>query len=344
VSAIDRETAAVSAPSDPSLGQRILRPRTLISFAIGAGILVFALSRLQVNVAETFHVIASANWALVALALLVYYLVFPIRAVRWRGMLENTGVKRADIPSIVGLSTIVYLSWFANSVVPAKLGDVYRAYLLRERSPGRIAFSRAGGTIVAERLVDFVVLLVLLGATGLVSFRGAMPGAVVTVLELGFVVVTIALLGVLSLRHLGEHIRKLVPPRFHRIYDNFLVGALDSIGSHPRLLVLTLLAWSAEAGRLYLVTRSLGVQLSPNPISEILMIYFISLGAALLTAPPGTPAGLGYVEASLAFALTALGVNQSVALSVAILDRAISFGSLVVGGFVVYLISQRRSM
>jgi uncharacterized protein (TIRG00374 family) len=74
------------------------------------------------------------------------------------------------------------------------------------------------------------------------------------------------------------------------------------------------------------------------------MVYFISLGAAFLTAPPGTPAGLGYVEASLAFALTALGVNQSVALSVAILDRAISFGSLVVGGFVVYLISQRRSM
>jgi uncharacterized protein (TIRG00374 family) len=344
VSAIERDTAALNSPSDTSLGQRFLRPRTLVSFAVGAAILVFALTRLQVNLGESIRVIASANWALVVLALVVYYLVFPVRGIRWRWMLENTGVKPDDVPSLLGLSTIIYLSWFANSVVPAKLGDVYRAYLLRERSPGRITFSRAGGTIVAERLVDLVVLLVLLGVTGLASFRGAIPGPILTVIELGFASVIVALVAVLGLRHFGSHIRRLIPARFERIYDNFLVGTLESIGMHPRLLVFTLLAWSAEAGRFYLVTRALGVQLSPNPLTEVLMVYFIALGAAFLTAPPGTPAGLGYVEASLAFALTALGVNQSVALSVAILDRAISFGSLVVGGFIVYLISHRRSM
>jgi glycosyltransferase 2 family protein len=344
LSTLDQNVAATSPAPDTSLGRRILRPRTLVSFAVGAAILAFAFSHLQVNLAETFRVIASANWGLVASALLVYYLVFPIRAVRWRRMLENTGIKRADVPGVAGLVTIIYLSWFANSIVPAKLGDVYRAYLLRERSPGRVSFSRAGGTIVAERLIDLAVLLVLLGATGLLSFRGAIPGPILTVLEIGFVTVILAGFGVLGLRQLGGYLRRFVPHRFERIYDNFLAGAVESFGGYPQLLALTLLAWAAEASRLFLVTQALGVQLSANPISETLMIVFIALGAAFLTAPPGTPAGLGYVEASVAFALTLLGVNQSVALSVAILDRAISLGSLIVGGLVVYVISHRRSL
>jgi glycosyltransferase 2 family protein len=343
VSTLDQDVPSVAAPGETSLGRRVIQPRTLVSFLIGAAILVFALSRLQVNVAATFDVIARARWGLVALALGVYYLAFPIRAIRWRLMLENAGFKRADLPSIAGLAAIIYLSWFANSVVPAKLGDVYRAYLLRERSPGRVSFSRAGGTIVAERLLDLAILLILLGITGLLSFRGTIPGPILPVLEIGFATVIVAGCGVLGLRQFGGFFRRFVPARFALIYDNFLAGALDSFGGYPRLLSLTLLAWAAEAGRLFLVTQALGVQLSPSAVSEILMVVFIALGAAFLTAPPGTPAGLGYVEASVAFALTLLGVNQTVALSVAILDRAISFGSLLVGGFIVYLLSHRRS-
>jgi uncharacterized protein (TIRG00374 family) len=343
MSALDHEIVAPST-SDAMLGRRFFQRRTLVSFVVGLAILGFALSRLQVNLGQTLQVIARANWGLVALALVVYYLVFPIRAIRWRGMLENTGIRRAEVPGIGGLATIIYLSWFANSIVPAKLGDVYRAYLLRERSPGRVSFSRAGGTIVAERLLDLAVLLVLLGASGILSFRGAIPGPVLTVIEFGFVTVILAGVALLGLRQLGGYLRRLVPERFHRIYDNFLVGALKSFGDYPRLLALTLLAWSAEAGRLFLVTQALGVQLSPQPVTAALMVVFIALGAAFLTAPPGTPAGLGYVEASVAFALTLLGLNQSVALSIAILDRSISVGSLIVGGVVVYVISHRRSL
>lgn len=345
MSAVDKPTIAASElPRPPGLGARFLRPRTLVSFLIGAVILVVVLSRLQVNVGDTVRVIASAKWPLVFLALAVYYLVFPIRAVRWRIMLENAGFRRDELPSVANLVEIIYLSWFANSVVPAKLGDIYRAYLLRERSASRVSFSKAGGTIVAERLLDLAVLLVLLGATGLLSFRGAVPGPVLTAIEVGSTILLAAGIGVLFLRQISGQIRRLVPARFGRIYDNFVAGAVDSFGRYPQLLGLSLLAWLAESGRLFLVTQSLGVQLSPNPLIEATLIVFIALGAAFLTAPPGTPAGLGYVEASVALALTMIGLNQSVALSIAILDRAISFGSLVVGGLIVYLLGARRAL
>src|SRR5579885_2192888 len=44
---------------------------------------------------------------------------------------------------IPGLSLIMLLSWFANCVVPAKLGDAYRGYLLKEEA--RVSFSKTMG-------------------------------------------------------------------------------------------------------------------------------------------------------------------------------------------------------
>jgi uncharacterized protein (TIRG00374 family) len=343
MSAIPEEATPVSPAvvGQPSLAQRFFRPRTLISFVVGLGILAFSLSRLQIDVGETFQTIRSANWLLLVAALLVYYTTFPIRATRWRGMLENAGCDRRSLPGVWGLAEIIYLSWFANSVVPAKLGDVYRAYLLRARS--NVSFSKAGGTIVAERLIDLAVLLVLLGVSGLLAFHGTLPSSVLTVMEIGCAAVLAAGVALLAMRRLDSFVRRLIPTRFQRIYHHFHEGTLGSFGGYPQLLGLTILAWAAESGRLFLVLQSVGLTLSPNLLIQFLMAVFIALAAAFLTAPPGTPAGLGYVEAGLVLALTILGASHSVALSVALLDRAISVGSLIVGGFIVYILSHRHA-
>ncbi len=334
-------TAETSSAGDVSLGRRVLRPQTLISFGIGVVILVFALSHLQVDLAATLRVLGSANWALFAAAFLVYYLTFPIRALRWRTMLENAGCDVESLPAIPGLAEIIYLSWFANSVVPAKLGDVYRAYLLRRRSS--VSLSKAGGTIVAERLIDFTVLMIVLVGSGLLSFRGKLPPAVLTVLEVGAAGLVVAGIVLVTMHRLDAVVRRVVPGRLHHVYEHFQEGALGAFGSYPRLLILTFLAWAAEIGRLFLVTRSVGLVLSSNLALNLVIVAFIALGAALLTAPPGTPAGLGYVEASISGAFILFGSGQTFAISVALLDRSISFFSLVVIGFIVYLLSYRHA-
>lgn len=326
---------------DVSLGRRVFRPRTLISFGIGILILIFGLSRLQIDLTGTLRVLGHANVLLLLAAFVVYYTTFPVRAIRWRLMLQNAGCARESLPALPGLAEIIYLSWFANSVVPAKLGDVYRAYLLRTRST--VTLSKAGGTIVAERLIDFASLMVILVVTGMLSFRGRLPGTVVTVLELGAIGVLIAVVALFSMHRLDAIVRRVIPTRLHGIYDHFQEGTLGSFGAYPALLGLTALAWSAEVGRFFLVTRAVGLTLSSNPALDLLMAGFIALGAALLTGPPGTPAGLGYVEATISGALILFGASHTVAVSVALLDRSISFLSLVVIGFVVYLLSHRYS-
>ncbi len=71
------------------------------------------------------------------------------------------------------------LSWFANCIVPAKLGDAYRAYLLkRERG---VSFSATIGTILAERIIDVLVLFLLMLAATSFAFGRALPSEVAAV-------------------------------------------------------------------------------------------------------------------------------------------------------------------
>lgn len=336
------EEAVISAatPSEaPSLGRRVFRPRTIISFAIGVLILAFSLNRLHVDVGATWLQIRGANPALLVAAFLFYYCTFPVRGIRWQRLLRNAGSSPKDLPSIPSLSEIIYLSFFANCVVPAKLGDVYRAYLLRQRSP--VSFSKAGGTIVAERLIDLMAVLILLGAFGLLSFQGVLPPSVLLAMEFGIAAAAVAGVGLVMLRQIDPFLRRLVPARFSHIYAHFRDGVLGSFGAFPQVLGLTLAAWLIECGRLFLVTQAVGLNLSTSVVLNLLMIGFIALAGSFLSAPPGTPGGLGYVEASMVLVLTLFGARQPIAVSVALLDRAISYGSLVVIGFVVYLYSQR---
>src|SRR5437763_16841132 len=112
----------------------------------------------------------------------------------------------------------------------------------------------------------------------------------------------------------------------------------------PRIVALTGVAWSLEVLRLYFVTLSLGL----GGIAQS-VIGFVALAAALMTTLPLTPAGLGFAEGAIvgvfllaAGAGLAPGVDEHTAASIALLDRGISYWSLIAIGLVVYPLSRRK--
>ena len=320
--------------SDISLFRRLGNPRTLISFAIAVALLAFLLSQTNIDFDRTWQEISSASpWYLLA-GLIAYYTTFPLRAVRWRLLLTNAGFRQDELLNVFDLGRIIFISWFANCLVPAKLGDVYRAYLMK-RSVG-ISLTKAGGTIAAERIIDFATVIALIVVTALISFRGRLPAQVETLVMTGAILVLVAVLGLLVMSRWRVLVISLIPPRFTGIYDRFREGTIGSFGNNNLLFLFTLLLWISEPARLFFVTRSIGVSLNESLSLEIAMIAFLALGAALLTAPPGTPAGFGYVEAGLYGALVLLGVEPAVALTITALDRVISWISIVVFGAIVY--------
>src|SRR5207245_5839770 len=122
-------------PKPPALGKRFFNFRTLLSFALGFAILAFLFTRVQIDFGAILDWVRQANPALLVLAFLAFYATFPVRALRWRRLLNNVeldtgeeGIKRLGVAA---LSEIIFLGWFANCIVPAKLGDACRAYLLK---------------------------------------------------------------------------------------------------------------------------------------------------------------------------------------------------------------------
>ena len=333
-------------PSPPSLSQRFFNVRTLLSFGLGFAIIGFLFTRVQIDVVGILERVRQANVFLLALALLVFYMTFPVRAVRWRRLLDNVEVSTHEEGGkrlgTAGLSEIMFLAWFANCIVPAKLGDVYRAYLLKLNV--NVSFSTTIGTVLAERIIDVVILFVLMLAATWLSFGQAVPGDVLTVMQVGMVLVVVVVLVLTTMRRLRPLVERVLPSRFHEQYARFEHGTLNSFHGIPVLVILTIVAWSAEVGRLWLVTLSLGL----GGISQS-VIVFVALAAALMTTLPLTPAGLGFAEGAIvavfllaARAGLAPGVDEHTAASIALLDRGISYWSLIAIGLVVYPFSRKK--
>lgn len=329
----------------PALAKRFFNLRTLVSFAFGFAIIVFFLTRARVDLGGIAERVSRANVPLLLLALLAFYATFPLRALRWRRLLRNAGFRARHgvaLPSIWGLSEIILLSWFANCIVPAKLGDAYRGYLLK--SAAGVSFSKTIGTILAERIVDVLFLFGLMVAAASLAFGRALPGEIVLLMQVGFSLAVVVVAGLLGMRNLRPLAERLLPARVHVQYRRFEDGTLKSFARLPEVLMLTGSAWAGEVTRLYLVTLSLGVgSVAPS------VVLFVALASALATTLPLTPAGLGFAEGTIvsifllaASAGLAPGVDEQTAASIALLDRTISYWSLIVTGLATYLFSKRK--
>ena len=324
-------TPAVDEPgaeAAPALAGRFLTKRTLISIAAAILIVGVVVWRADIPWGEAWDKIRTANLSFYLLAIAVYYLSFVARGVRWQVLLANSG----EVRKARRLTPLVLASFFVNCVVPAKMGDVYRAYLgrVRERIPG----SKAFGTVVSERLLDLCVVVFLLLVSGAYVFHKHNSATLIPYVVIGGLLCAFGI-GVIVLMRAGRGTRvlRLFPDPIFRRYESFRSGAVTSLGRWPTLIGLTLAVWACESGRLGLVIAALGLSSQVGPSQFVL----VALVAALLTTVPFTPGGVGLVQAGVATSLVIVaGLSKTLAISIALLDGSISFGSLLIIGFLVF--------
>ncbi|KAB8139760.1 flippase-like domain-containing protein [Chloroflexia bacterium SDU3-3] len=325
-----------------SLGKAVRNPRTLISLVLVVAIIFVIVKNFDLDAATIWANMKQANLGLYLLGFVAFYATFPIRAYRWRVLMENADVPIAEgrktWASLPALVEYVGLSWFANCIVPAKLGDAYRGYLLKHN--GGVSFSSTLGTIFAERLLDMLCLFAFLMLSAWSVFGVHMPPGTGIIFGGGLVLVVAIVIGLAGMRFFGPHIRKIVPGRFQRMYVSFEHAALSSFRPAilPKLVLLTALVWLLEGMRLYFVIEAMHI----DGIG-IAAIIFVALASSLLTAIPATPGGLGLVEGTVAFVLTTIfSVELNLATAVTLLDRIINFWSIVVFGLILYIFSKRK--
>ena len=272
----------------------------------------------------------------IAVGIAIHYSGFVVRGVRWQQLLRALGHRLSWRYAM----TLLLSGWFVSALLPARAGDLLRIAILGVPNPKHAAVPVADsiGSIVLERALDLVALVVLGAGFGFALLRTTMPGWVVaaygvTILLLG--VAAGALLLAPALLHWLRRWSK--QPLWQRAIAlaGQLVQSLQTVGRSPlialQVIGQSLYIWLCDALLMWTVLKAMGVD------APLASITFVALTVDIFAAIPLTPGGIGQIEA-VNMALLALLPLPAFNLSAAVLlNRAISYWSfLLFSGIVTF--------
>ena len=260
-----------------TLKGRFLSLPTLVSFGLALAFLFFLVTRFDIDLSKTWESFNSSNHGLFILAFFIHYTTFVFRGARWSLLLKNAGTsapgseQQAPIggepvgPSTPLCAKLLLLGWFTNSVTWFRLGDAYRAYLYSGKT--RSSFSHTMGTILAERVLDTLLVFILLVVSALFLVRGGVGTSwmfvALSALLLFILAVVLVLMGLFRWR-LAKHLPRALEGAFRRFHQG-TCGQLSSVahGNH-------LGAFGMELGnhQAVLGSRRTGILLEHTPCNS----------------------------------------------------------------------------
>jgi glycosyltransferase 2 family protein len=305
--------------------------RGALGIALSAGLLVWTLR--GVPLADVWRELRASNLALFAASTVCATLTFPLRALRWRVILEPVA---PGLP--VGLLwRATAIGMMVNNVVPARAGELARAFALT-KGTARVGFAAAFASIAVDRIFDAVVLLLLLCLAMLDPvFPGGAEVAGRPVAQWLGGWGTVALLAVLA----SFYAIALFPGRIVSLFELFARRVAPAVEAKGRDAILTfasglgvlrsprrfgsVFAWTAahwllNALSFWLAFRAVGIM---APFSAALFLQgLIAIGVAL----PSAPGFFGVFEALARTGLTGVyGVPETLAVSWAIGFHLLTF-------------------
>jgi len=325
--------------SSISVLRKIFSLPTLISFSIAVSVIIFLTFRFDLDWDSTWINIKNVNFWLYILGFSFYYLSFIFRGLRWRILAHNASLDKGlnvKLPSTLKCAQFILLGWFINTVTWFRLGDAYRAYEFSRESKSN--FPKVVGTVLAERILDMVTVFFLMisAAVYLSVDHDLIPSPSLLIASTVMVISIIALL--LLMNQFGLQLSKWLPQKLQEIYRMFHTGTLSSFNSLPLVIILGLIGWGLEVARLFFVIEALNLDV------RFSLILFVALASSLLSTIPITPGGLGIVEPGI-IGILMLSLSRHDSVSIALIDRSISYGSIVLlGGIFFAFIQIKRAI
>jgi uncharacterized protein (TIRG00374 family) len=319
--------------------QQPSRRQLIRGVLVGIGLALLVLTALTVfgDVRELRTSIRDFNWWLLVPIFALTIWNYWWRFLKWEMYLNALAVP--DIPRRVGIP--IFLSAFAMSITPGKVGEIIKAFYVRRETNAPV--ERVSGAVVAERGTDAFAMLVLalVGATQFSYGRWFVAA-----------IFAAAIAGIVMLRHPGllERLIQLIhhipiAKRFAHLAESFL-GAMSHLLS-PRLLFagtfLGVISWMGECVAFFLVLMGLGV----DPSWSLLMIaVFVLAVSSLAGGISMLPGGIGVADASVAGMLLALThstqMTETTAIAATLLIRFATLWFAVILGALMLLVLRRR--
>ncbi|TAK68105.1 MAG: flippase-like domain-containing protein [Dehalococcoidia bacterium] len=297
---------------------RAFLPPWLFQLVVTAGFLGLLAWRVDLEAVLTPIRRANLGWAL--LGVVVFPLIRPIDALRWRLYLTRVG--RVPYMSLLGAFLVGNL---ANSVLPLRMGDLVKIQIVASRH----GLSRAG--LVTSRLVESVmdgVTFVLMVALGL-----GLLGVVVGPAPLLWGLVGASLLGlagallaghVLSREPRASRLIRLLPRRWRGPMDDAWTRVRDGLETMRRArlfgatLALNVASWLVQASALFLFGLAFGLDL------PVVAYVGVTIAANIVTDVPITFQNFGTYEVVMVEFLALQGVDRADAFAYALITHVLT--------------------
>lgn len=273
---------------------------------------------------DIWNVLRTSNVSMFLLGAGLATLAFPIRAWRWRYILEPSAGKIPFGP----LWRATAIGFMVNNVALARAGELARAYVI-SRDVKHVRFSAALGSLVVDRVFDsLVILLLLLAVASLPGFPADATVAGWSVAHLLLVGAAIALTALIVLV-----LAALYPERLVRLWERALekraprlmergrgillsfgagLGVLRDVRRSATVFFWALVMWLVNGTSFWVAFKAVEIE---APLSAA---FFLQSLIAAAVAAPSAPGFFGAFEASTKVALSVYGIDDTLAVSYAL--------------------------
>ena len=310
--------------------------RALVGIALSILLLWYTLGDEDFH--EIWRIISGSNVWLWIACTITATAIFPMRARRWQALLAPS-VGRLPLGPLWRATAI---GMMVNNVVPARAGELARAFALTRERP-EVRFTGAFASLAVDRLFDGIVVLAMMVAAtfdprfpadGKIFGASAWSIAATMSLLLGGVFVALALLAYAPqwcYRSSDAIIGRIAPkfaPKVRGLLEGFAagVGVLRQPLLALEVLWWAVLLWVSNALAFYLGFLALGID---APLSAA---FFVQGLIAIGVSVPSSPGFFGPFEAAGVAGLALYGVNDANAVSWALGFHILSFVPITVIG------------
>jgi uncharacterized protein (TIRG00374 family) len=302
----DRDSALrLPEPPAPKPSRRFIRP--LAGFLVAAACLAWLLH--DVPPREALKVTDNIRWTWVAAAVAFDILSYICQGWRWRLLLKPIG----EI-SLWRATQAVYVGLFTNEMLPMRLGEVSRVYLVSRWMPS--TFTSVLPSVVVERFFDAVWLALSIGLMAVfVPLPPDLVGAGDT-LGVAVLLATVVFLGVVYLKRKEKPRHDVAEPqgsslirRIKRLLNN-LESGIRRIGPSKSFFLSFAVSALILLGQIlafWLTMRACRLELPLMAGAVVLLV--VRLGTAI----PNAPANLGTYQFFVVVGLAIFGVDKALA-------------------------------
>jgi hypothetical protein len=320
-----------------------------LKFWVGIAVSIFFLALLfrKIEFQSLGAALATADYRYIFLAVCFTFLSYLLRAVRWRYLLISE--KFIALSSLYPATIIGYM---ANNLLPARLGEFVRAYVLAQKE--QLETPAVFASLVIDRLCDgFTVLLLLLVTLFTLEIPVGMEDAALA-LRAGGTLMFVLYCGVILFLYLLKrqtarmlsivgYVMRPLPTRISEriipLLGSFIGGIkMSSRSRHIAALVATSLGiWLCCILSVNMVLRSFNIDL---PVTASMFILILLVFAVMVPASPGF---IGTYHYACYKGLSVFGVPETKSVSIALIMHGTAFFPVILAGLY-YLWKNRLSL